>query len=92
MPSFCRLLGLYPLGNFFYRAICMVDHIGKTDFEQDPKSVSLPSLTICFGLPNFLPKVYRLNTSQEGGTQPCEQETAKKVWTYSTSTFGPAAA
>ena len=33
-----------------------------------------------------------LYTSQEGGTQPCEQETAKKVWTYSTSTFGPPAA
>ena len=47
MPSFCGLLGLYPLGKFF--------------------------------------------TSQEGGIQSCEQETAKRVWTYSTSTFSPPA-
>ena len=52
----------------------------------------LPRPTVHFGLPIFLPKVFRPIISQERGPKPSESETAKILWTYSTSTFSPLAA
>ncbi len=37
VPSFCGTLGLYRLGKFFGRLICIVGLGSLTDFKQDPK-------------------------------------------------------